>query len=458
VALSGVMALALSWIVTLRRRVTQQTRELRSAKDAAEAANRGKSEFLANMSHEIRTPMNGVLGVAELLLEAPHDPDQRQYLGMIKSSAEALLCVINDILDFSKIEAGKLELDPHPFALHEMLGATMQILSFRARQKGLDLTWRVAPDVPDRIVADGDRLRQVVLNLAGNAVKFTDTGSVVLDVALAAPFAADDDETCDIQFTVTDTGVGIPEEKQAMVFRAFAQADGSVTRKYGGTGLGLPISAQLVSMMGGCIQLTSEMGRGSVFGFTLRFGIDRTTRAESPEPAAAAVVEPAAGEAAAPAARLRLLIAEDNVVNQRVASALLARRGHEAVVVTDGRQAVDAWKSQHFDAIFMDVQMPEMDGFEAAASIRHAEQGTNRHVPIVAMTAHAMHGDRERCLAAGMDDYISKPVSGKEIDRVLEHLTETQLATTAACPTVVTTTCPSLPDSSCARVPSFRTS
>ena len=554
------------WVVTLRRRVRLQTIDLAKAKEAAEAASLAKSEFVANMSHEVRTPMNGIIGMTELVLATPLQPEQRQFLGMVKSSADALLRILNDILDFSKIEAGKLDLSPAPFAMRTMLGETLQILALRAHQRSLELAWRVAPDVPDAIVGDAERLRQVIINLVGNAIKFTEAGEVTVDVtrddgAEAAP------DSCVLRFAVRDTGIGIAADKQGLIFDAFAQEDGTTSRRFGGTGLGLAISSRIVGMMGGAIRVESAQGVGSTFSFTLslpiaapdalvepsldstgsnrvagrralvvddndtnrrilaevlrgwnveatmaasgeaalrevhsarqegrrydillvdvhmpgmdgfalvgelqaRFGIagsailmltsdrrpgdsercralgvtqhlikpikhdelrralnaliDEREGASAPAPnTAAALAQPASMR------RLRVLVAEDNAVNQRLATAMLARLGHEAVIAGDGTEAVEAVARHEFDVVFMDVQMPTMSGFDATAAIRDAERGTGMRVPIVAMTAHAMAGDRERCLEAGMDDYITKPVSLAAIDGALQRL----FATTAA--------------------------
>jgi CheY-like chemotaxis protein len=404
--------------------VEARTRELREAKDVAESATRvaesatrAKSEFLANMSHEIRTPLNGILGALELTRQAKLGANESELLEMASNSATLLLSLVNALLDFSEIEVGKMELLREKFHFSDAVGEVKSILAGRAREKGLELFCQISPAAPEYVIGDSIRFKQILLNLVDNAIKFTETGRIDVTVEIERDMRTE----VEIKVCVADTGIGIAPEYHQAIFESFNQADNSITRKYGGAGLGLAISTRLVSLMGGRMWLESRPGQGSRFYFTASLGV-------SPQPDA---LHHSGGTTEAanvllstlkPLPTLKILLAEDNLVNQKLAMRLLEKDGHQVTLAQNGKDALSLLERSAFDLVLMDVQMPEMDGLTAAAVIRKQEQVSRLHIPIIALTAHATKEDYARCLQAGMDGYVAKPVSPANLRQTIRSV------------------------------------
>jgi signal transduction histidine kinase/DNA-binding response OmpR family regulator len=404
--------------VVLEYKKTQ--RDLIAAREAALLAAQAKSEFLANMSHEIRTPMNGIIGNARLLLKSNLAGPQRESVATVQECAVSLLALLDDILDYSKIEAGKLALTPHEFDPRECLEAAVIAVAVTAKEKGLDLSVDVADGLPSIVIGDDGRLRQVLLNLLGNAIKFTESGSVTASVRVGHETEKD----IVLEFVVRDTGIGIAKEKQTIIFDSFTQADGSTSRRYGGTGLGLAICHQLVNMMDGRIWVESEPGAGSQFHFTARF--EKPSQVTRPlvtagDSQATFRIDALPSESVA-TSKLRVMVVEDNPINLRLTAAILESMGHVVVTTHSGQEAIDRLHSELVDLVLMDIQMPNMSGIDATKRIRELETSTGKHLPIIAVTAHAMEGDRERCLAAGMDDYLPKPIQEEDLREMIRRI------------------------------------
>ncbi len=400
------------WFSEIARRRAEAS--LVETKEKAESANRAKGQFLANMSHEFRTPLNGIIGLTELMLNRQQDPEQRHQMEMVRNSANTILTLVNDILDFAKVEENKLELIQEKFHVRMTISEILEILRVQAEQKGLSLSWKVSEELPEYIIGDAKRFSQVITNLAANAIKFTEQGSVSVTVEQGQVLGDD----LEVLVKVKDTGIGILPERQDAIFAAFTQADGSTTRQFGGSGLGLAISNRLIGLMGGAICVDSEPGRGSEFTFTAWFKIPRSPRddfSSDDSPPTKTAFERSAQS-------FKVLLAEDNEINQHMTSKMLEQMGHSVEVVSTGQGVLDRLAERKFDLVFMDVQMPVMDGLDATRAIRDLEQQQGGHTWIVAMTAHAMPGDREMCIDAGMDDYISKPLSKNSLVEILARV------------------------------------